>query len=151
VGFEPTHISVVEIQAGLKSTALDHSAIVSRMEKLDKFRVFNVYNASKTTYDGCSGGEQKGVVLFGDFVVMRGSGGVMSALVEHVLRGVEPIFAATHGMKQEDTDRITIWTLFDVRVTCQEQRIRDIRPKECISEQPCLSSILYHLQIHKQY
>jgi ATPase subunit of ABC transporter with duplicated ATPase domains len=30
VGFEPTHISVVEIgKAGLKSTALDHSAIVS--------------------------------------------------------------------------------------------------------------------------
>jgi hypothetical protein len=29
VGFEPTHITVVEIQAGLKSTALDHSAIVS--------------------------------------------------------------------------------------------------------------------------
>jgi hypothetical protein len=41
VGFEPTHISVVEIQAGLKSTALDHSAIVSDGEiegvgKLDK-------------------------------------------------------------------------------------------------------------------
>lgn len=36
VGFEPTHISVVEIQAALKSTALDHSAIVS-MEKSTKF------------------------------------------------------------------------------------------------------------------
>jgi hypothetical protein len=57
VGFEPTHISVVEIQAGLKSTALDHSAIVSRMEKLEKFWGRNVYIARKTTYDRSSGGE----------------------------------------------------------------------------------------------
>jgi hypothetical protein len=95
VGFEPTHISVVEIQAGLKSTALDHSAIVSRMEKLEKFWSRNIYIASKKTHDGSSGGEQKGVVLFGDFALMRGRRGVMSALVEHVVCGVEPTFATT--------------------------------------------------------
>jgi hypothetical protein len=38
VGFEPTHISVVEIEAGLKSTALDHSAIVSKEEDGHNFR-----------------------------------------------------------------------------------------------------------------
>jgi hypothetical protein len=39
VGFEPTHISVVEIEAGLKSTALDHSAIVSKEEDGHNFRI----------------------------------------------------------------------------------------------------------------
>jgi hypothetical protein len=75
----------------------------------------------------------------------------MSALVERVLCGVEQTFAATHGMKQEDTDRIVTWTLLNLRVTYQEQRIKYLRPNECISEQPGLNSILYHVQIHKQH
>jgi hypothetical protein len=43
VGFEPTHISVVEIQAALKSTALDHSAIVSDGEIDKKFGIDSIY------------------------------------------------------------------------------------------------------------
>jgi hypothetical protein len=43
VGFEPTHISVVEIQAGLKSTALDHSAIVSDGEIDKNFKIAGIY------------------------------------------------------------------------------------------------------------
>jgi hypothetical protein len=43
VGFEPTHISVVEIQAALKSTALDHSAIVSDGEIDKNFEIDNLY------------------------------------------------------------------------------------------------------------
>jgi outer membrane scaffolding protein for murein synthesis (MipA/OmpV family) len=39
VGFEPTHISVVEIEAELKSTALDHSAIVSRWRNRQEIKI----------------------------------------------------------------------------------------------------------------
>jgi hypothetical protein len=39
VGFEPTHISVVEIEAELKSTALDHSAIVSRWRNRQEVKI----------------------------------------------------------------------------------------------------------------
>jgi hypothetical protein len=49
VGFEPTHISVVEIQAALKSTALDHSAIVSDGEIDKNFEIDNPYSTKKTT------------------------------------------------------------------------------------------------------
>jgi hypothetical protein len=47
VGFEPTHISVVEIQAALKSTALDHSAIVSDGEIDKNWKIAGIYS---TTY-----------------------------------------------------------------------------------------------------
>jgi hypothetical protein len=49
VGFEPTHISVVEIQAGLKSTALDHSAIVSDGEIDNNLEIDGLYCIYKIT------------------------------------------------------------------------------------------------------
>lgn len=57
VGFEPTHISVVEI-SGLKSTALDHSAIVSGL--LKDFR-----EVKRICHDLGPGGMGKGVMRFG--------------------------------------------------------------------------------------
>jgi hypothetical protein len=58
VGFEPTHISVVEIQAALKSTALDHSAIVSDGEIDKNFEIVIIY-PSKKTHQRKKEGEKK--------------------------------------------------------------------------------------------
>jgi hypothetical protein len=59
VGFEPTHISVVEIQAGLKSTALDHSAIVSDGEIDKKWLVVEIYSHDQICKSAKTGDEGK--------------------------------------------------------------------------------------------